>query len=87
MGERAAAQARDVLHQEGVRRRADADGEQARTAERLADFRQHLIFVADGAVGEEDHLAQAGFVGRRAVDEGCLQRGVDFRAAVGLQVR
>ena len=70
MGEGAAAEFGGARHQEGVRRRADADHEHARAAAHRRDGVEQLLLVADRAVGQEHHLADvvgviAGVVGQR----------------------
>ena len=54
----AAAELRGLAHEVRVRRRADADGEQARVAELLLDLREQRRLGADRAVGDENDLPQ-----------------------------
>ena len=83
MGECAAAEFGSARHQIGVRRRADADHEDARTATQRIDGLEQLLFVADGAVGQEHDLPDvagiAGIVGQRGA-----HRRHHFGAAIGL---
>ncbi len=51
------------------------------------DGREELVLVADGAVGDEDDLADFLLVVPVIVDQSGLQGGQHFRAAIGLQVR
>ena len=58
IGEGAASELGRPRHQIGVGRRADAHHEHARAAAHRGEHVEHLLLVADGAVGEEDHLPQ-----------------------------
>ena len=83
MGEGAAAEFGGARHQVGVRRRADADHEDARAAAQCIDGFEQLLLVADGAVGQEHDLSDvvgiAGVVGQRGA-----HRRHHFGAAIGL---
>ena len=57
MGEGAAAEFGGARHQMGVRRRADADHEDARAAAQRVDGLEQLLLIADRAVGQEHDLA------------------------------
>ena len=75
---------RGARHEERIGGGADADGEEAAVADRIVDQTQDFVLVADGAVGQEHHLAQQG---RRALaGEGDLECGQHFGAAAGAQV-
>ena len=76
-GEGAAADLGGFAHEIAVGRRAQADGEQPRAFEPCGDGGEQLLFVADGAVGQEHHLAQMVRAGR------LLERHRQRRAHVG----
>ncbi len=86
-GERAPALTGGVRHEVGVGRRADANREQAGAAKAVMDGGEELVLVADRAVRDEHDLADFLGVPAVIVDQGGLQSGEHFRAAVGLEVR
>ena len=75
---RAVADARHLVEEEPVHRRADAEREQVRRRSALlGDGREDLVLVADEPVGQEAHVAPA-TIGRRIG-----QRGADARQHLG----
>src|SRR5262245_66445582 len=66
-----------------VRRRADPDGEQAIVAQSFVDRREELRLVADGPVGQEDHLPKP--AGMLARVERLPERWQHLGAAVGAE--
>ncbi len=87
MGKRSAAEFGGTRHQERVRRRADADHEDAGAAAHRGDGVEQLLLVADLAVGQEHHLADVictcvagGLIGQRRA-----HRRHHLSAAVGPQ--
>ncbi|MNL20669.1 hypothetical protein D3C87_1419270 [compost metagenome] len=75
-----------AVHQEGVGRAADADHEDAAAPPVRAERGEHLVFIADRAVGQEDHLAHAPGVFGRVVHQGGSQRRQHLGAAAGLEL-
>src|SRR5258705_5653798 len=82
--ESAPARARRGSHEERVRRRSDADREQAGVAEMTADVVEDLLLVAHLPVRDEDDLADIRML-RRAVLERQLQSRHHLGAARRLQ--
>ncbi len=70
-------------HEVRIGRAADADGEEPRTTDAVADELHELRLVAHAAVGDEHDLAQ-GIQGRRNRERE-LQRATHLGAAVGDQ--
>ena len=87
MGKRATTRLGDVLHEERVRRRTDADREETRPPERPPHFLQHLVLVAHRAIRQEDHLTQAACFSDTLVLQRRLKRRQDFGTAIGLKTR
>ena len=83
VGEGAASQPRRLAHEVAVRRRADADREQAAVAETLPDGVEQLLFVADLPVGQEHDLPQAAGAARAV--ERQVHRRQHLGPAVGAQ--
>ncbi|MNS98988.1 hypothetical protein D3C72_1333710 [compost metagenome] len=75
-----------AVHQEAVGRAADADHEDATATPVRAERGQHLVFIADRAVGQKDHLAHASGVFGRVVHQGGSQGRQHLGAAAGLEL-
>ncbi len=85
MGEGAAPDLGRARHQEGIRRRTDADHEHPRASAHVADHVEQLLLVADRAVGEEHDLAQQVRFARPRIGERRLHRRHHLGAALGLE--
>ncbi|MNX87956.1 hypothetical protein D3C86_1199100 [compost metagenome] len=75
-----------AVHQEAVGRAADADHEDATATPVRAERGQHLVFIADRAVGQEDHLTYATCIVRGVVHQGGSQGRQHFGTAAGLEL-
>ncbi len=87
MGEGAASELGGPRHQEGIRRRADADHEDARAPAHGADGLEQLLLVADLTVGEENHLADDVGLAAAPVGQRRLHRRHHLGAAARLERR
>ena len=85
MGEAAAANLGGARHEIGVRRRTDAHHEHPAAADFGGQRVEHLLLVADGPVGEEDHLAERCHIHAVRIIQRLAQGRDHFGAAFGLK--
>ena len=75
-----------LAHKPAIRRGPDSHGEQPAITEPSANFPEKFDFVADGAVGNEYHLAQSLVCLRHRQWERQFQRRTHFGSTTGIEV-